>query len=104
MIFVSGSISLNRKGKIVGRGDVKAQARQAFENTKIVLAAAGASFRDVVKVTYYLRNMKDLTEVFKVRQEYFTDPNSYPAATGVEVSGLASEEALIEIDVIAMVH
>lgn len=56
MVFTSGIVSDNEKGEIIGKGDLKAQTKQCFENLKIALAAAGAEFKDVVKLNYYVVN------------------------------------------------
>lgn len=58
LIFISGQISVNAKGETVGKGDVRAQTIQVFENIKLQLAQAGASFTDVIKLNYYVVNYK----------------------------------------------
>jgi enamine deaminase RidA (YjgF/YER057c/UK114 family) len=84
----------------VGSGDVVAQARQVFANVGKVLAAAGARFADIVKVTVYLLNVDDRARINPVRQDVFG--RSRPASTLVEVSRLAVPGALLEIDAIAI--
>src|SRR5215471_196081 len=58
VVWVAGQVAQNAKGEVVGKGDLKAQANQAWANVKTVLAASGATFRDVVKVTQYVVNYK----------------------------------------------
>lgn len=53
-VYVSGQVSVNERGEVVGRGDFRAQVERTFENLQAALAAAGATFRDVVKVTYFV--------------------------------------------------
>ena len=99
-VYTSGQVALDSDGKVVGDGDMKAQTRQALENVKSVLEAAGASMGDVVKITVYLTDMSRLMETHTVRAEFFPDPP--PASTGIEVSALAFPGLLIEIEAIAV--
>src|SRR5258708_7896874 len=57
-IYVSGQVSVNEKGEVVGKGDMKAQVQQTFENLKHALTAAGATFKDVVKSNVYVVGLK----------------------------------------------
>lgn len=100
-IYVSGQASLDANGNLVGRGDVVAQTRQTLENMKTVLAAAGATLDDVVKVTVYLADRDDRPKVNEVRKEYFKA--NRPASTLIEISRFAIEGMLIEIEAIAVV-
>jgi reactive intermediate/imine deaminase len=99
LLFVSGCVALDADGKLVGQGDVVAQARQVFENIGQCLSAAGASFADVVKVTTFLTDVSDRALINPVRQEFFGDAR--PASTLVEVSALAHPDALVEIEAVA---
>lgn len=100
-IYVSGQVALDRKGEIVGEGDLEAQARQVFENMKVALGAAGASFGDVVKLGYFLTDISRLGAVRGIRDEY-VDTGNPPASTAVEVSRLFREGLLIEVEAIAV--
>jgi 2-iminobutanoate/2-iminopropanoate deaminase len=99
-IYVSGQASVDADGNLVGAGDVVAQARQVLENMKTVLAAAGATLDDVVKVTVYLANRDDRPKVNEVRKEYFKA--NRPASTLIEISRFAIEGMLIEIEAVAV--
>ena len=100
-IHVSGQIAIDLEGTLVGPGDVRAQTRQVFENLKAILEANGATFADAVKIGTYLTTLDDLAGMREVRSEYLTaDP---PASTAVQVVALVVPEALIEIDLIAVV-
>ena len=99
-IYLSGQVALDPDGNVVGKGDMKAQTRQAWENIKAVLGAAGASLKDVVKITQFITDMSRFRETQEVRKEYLTDPS--PAATTVEVKSLAFPDLLIEIEVVAV--
>jgi 2-iminobutanoate/2-iminopropanoate deaminase len=100
LLFVSGVVPVDRDGKLVGREDVVAQARQVFENIGKVLAAAGATFADVVKVTVFLTDIADRPRINPVRQEVFGAAR--PASTLVEVSRLAVPGARIEVEAVAL--
>ena len=100
-MFVSGCVATDAQGRVVGGSDVVAQARQAHENIKRCLAAAGASFSDICKVTVFLRNINDREKVNTVRREYF-GPHR-PASTLVEISRLVRDEYLVEIEATAVV-
>ena len=100
LLFISGMTARDKEGKVVGRGDIKLQTRQVLENIKAVLEEAGATFDQIVKVTVYVTDMSHFKEIHQARAEYFK--KDYPASTMVQVSGLVSEDLLIEIDAIAI--
>ena len=104
LIFVSGQVALNKQGEIVGKGDLRVQATQVYENLKAALAAGGATFADVVKVNTYVVNYKptDAAIIREVRGKYNV-PEKLPASTLVGVQALAREDFLIEVEVIAAV-
>ena len=100
LLFVSGCVPVDRQGRLVGGDDVVAQARQVFRNVGDVLDAAGASFRDVVKVTVFLTDIDDRPLIDPVRQEVFGETR--PASTLVEVSRLAVPGARLEVEAVAL--
>jgi 2-iminobutanoate/2-iminopropanoate deaminase len=100
LVFVSGQVARNAAGETIGKGDIRAQTRQALENVKAVLEAAGASMDDIVKVTVFVTDVSHLAAIHEVRAEYFT--RDYPASTLVEVKGLVSPDLMIEIEAIAV--
>ncbi len=100
LLFVSGFVPVDGDGRLVGGDDVVAQTRQVFANLAAVLAAAGATFADVVKVTVYLTDIEDRARINPVRQDIFRDTR--PASTLVEVSALATPGAKVEIDAVAL--
>jgi enamine deaminase RidA (YjgF/YER057c/UK114 family) len=104
-IYISGQIPVNETGAAVGINDLRAQTVQVYENLKTCLAAAGATFNDVVKMTTYVVNYKpsDLAVVREVRKSYLS-PEHPPASTLVGVQALASEQYLIEIEAIAVIN
>lgn len=99
LLFVSGVAPLDKAGKLVGEGDVVAQARQVFENLKLILTAAGAEFGDILKVTVFLTDVRDRVKVNPVRQQYFGAAR--PASTLIGVNELAVPGMKIEIEAVA---
>ena len=100
LVFVSGVVPVDKDGRLVGGDDVVAQARQVFENMGAVLAAAGCTFADVVKVTVYLVDVDDRARINPVRQDVFGAAR--PASTLVEISRLAVPGAKIEVEAVAL--
>lgn len=103
-IYVAGQIAMDKDGNIVGKGDIRAQATQVLENVKAALAAAGATFSDVVKQNTYVVNLNSevLPVIREVRAQYFPAENP-PASTLVGVTALAFPDLLIEVEVVAVV-
>jgi 2-iminobutanoate/2-iminopropanoate deaminase len=102
LVFVSGVVPVDGGGNLVGGDDVVAQARKVFENMGAVLAAAGCSFADVVKVTVFLTDVDDRARINPVRQEVFG--GARPASTLVEISRLAVPGAKVEVEAVALVR
>ena len=99
--YISGQVALDDSGNIVGEGDMGAQARQVFENLHTALRSVGASFKDVVKLTYFIVDMSQMQAVREARDQYI-QPEYLPASTAVEVRRLAREEFLLEIEAVAV--
>ena len=98
LVFVSGQIPLDPlAGKLVA-GDIAAQTRQAVENVKAILAAAGLTFAHVVKTTIVLTSMQDFAAVNDVYKSYMAEP--YPARSTIAVAALPMG-ARVEIEMIA---
>ena len=102
LLFVSGVVPVDEQGDLAGGDDVVEQARAVFRNLEAVLAAGGASFADVVKVTVFLTDVDDRPKINPVRQEVFGAAR--PASTLVEVSRLAIDGAKIEVEAVALVR
>ena|SRR5437867_5973080 len=100
-IYISGQIALDKDGKVVGEGDMKAQAEQVFKNLQAALTAVGATFADVVKMNTYVTDMDKAPAVREVRARYFG--TTTPASTLVQVVHLARPEFMLEIEVTAAV-
>ena len=101
MIFASGQVARDVDGQLVGAGDIRAQTRKTLQNLQAVLAEAGATMDDVVKVTVFVTNLSEhFAAIHEIRAEFFA--SDYPASTLVEVSRLVDPEMLIEIEAIAV--
>jgi enamine deaminase RidA (YjgF/YER057c/UK114 family) len=105
LVFVAGQVAIDGDGRIVGVGDLKAQASQVYRNLAAVLGEAGCTLRDVVKFTTFLVRNQDWAPFAEWRKaEYpklFPD-GVYPANTGVVVVELARPELLLEVEAIAV--
>ncbi|MCX4884961.1 MULTISPECIES: RidA family protein [unclassified Streptomyces] len=101
-VAVAGQLALDEGGRIVGEGDPEAQARQVFENLRRCLAAAGASFGDVVKLTYFVTDMAHLPAIRTARTAHLPD-DRLPASSAVQVAALVRPEFLMEIEAFAVV-
>ena len=100
LVFVSGLLSKDAAGEVVGVGDIGAQTEQVLKNLARALEAAGGTLNDVVRVDVYIRDMSHFAQIHAVRRRYF--PKDPPASTMVEVSRLTDERCLIEITAIAV--
>lgn len=100
LVFVSGLLSKDANGEIVGVGDVGAQTEQVLKNLVQALKAAGGTLDDVVRVDVYIRDMSHFPQIHAVRRKYF--PKDPPSSTMVEVSCLTDDRCLIEITAIAV--
>ncbi len=102
-IYLSGQLGMTPDGKFVGgAGDFRAQATQAFENVKLGLAAVGAEFSHVVKITVFFTDISHLPIFFEVRDS-FVNTKAPPASTAVQIVKLARPDALFEVEAIAVV-
>jgi enamine deaminase RidA (YjgF/YER057c/UK114 family) len=103
-IFTAGQVSIDERGALVGAGDLAAQTAQAMRNVGLALAAAGASYADIAKITTYVVNYKPehRTVIGRARAPFFANGTA-PASTLVGVTALAVPEWLVEIEAVAVV-
>lgn len=104
LVFISGQVANDKQGKLVGKDDLKAQAVQVFENLKAALSAAGATFDDVVKITWYVKGYK--TEYLPILREVrnsYVNKERPPASTLVGVAALFQDDYMLEVDAVAVV-
>ena len=105
IVWVSGQVAQNAKGEVVGKGDLKAQLNQAWENIKLSLAGAGATFQAVTKITTYIVNYKPtMRDDIRAARLKFMGAGEPPASTLVGVQSLASDDFLVEIEVTAVIR
>lgn len=102
-IYISGQVAADATNAVVGKGDLRAQVTKVYENLKICLAAAGATFDDVVKMNTYVVNYKpeDVAVIREVRKNYLSK-ESPPASTLVGVQALVNPDFLVEIEAVAV--
>ena len=100
-VYTSGQVAFDPEGNVVGENDMAAQARQVFNNVRAVLAEAGATMEDVVKITAFLTDMGRFAEYAQARAEAF--PNNIPASTAVTSPTLVMPELLVEVEAVAVI-
>jgi len=102
-IYIAGQLGLDANGKLVGTpGDFRAQAKQAFENLKNALAAVGARFENVVKLNNYLTDIAAHLPIYREVRDSYVNTAHPPASTTVQVSTLALDGAVFEVEAIAV--
>jgi reactive intermediate/imine deaminase len=99
-LYIAGQVAIDTEGRLVGDGDIRAQARQVFRHIKAIVEEAGGSMGDIVKLTTFLTDMDDYAGFVAVRSEFIPPP--YPAATLVAVKSLVRPEWLVEVEAIAV--
>jgi 2-iminobutanoate/2-iminopropanoate deaminase len=105
IVVVAGQVGMDAAGNLVGPGDVVAQTKRAYANIEMVLRAAGASMRDVVRFQTFLIYRSDIDAFMQARREVFPDyyPDGvYPPNTILVVSWLVKPELLVEIEAMAV--
>ncbi|WP_027079104.1 RidA family protein [Luteimonas mephitis] len=96
-VYLSGQTPIDPATGALVEGDIRAQARRAFDNLKAVCEAAGGSFDDIVRVGLYLTDLGQFAEVNAVMAEYFEQP--YPARSTIGVAALPKDSAF-EVDAV----
>jgi enamine deaminase RidA (YjgF/YER057c/UK114 family) len=101
IVFVSGQVSMDEHGDLVGGGDVRAQIEQVFRNIKIVVEAAGSSMERVGKLNVLAASDEALAPLREIRNRIWEPYGFVPASTFAIVAGLASPDFLIEVEAVA---
>ena len=104
ILLISGTASVDEKGKTVHAGDFRAQTRRTYENITKLLESEGATWKDVVRTTCYLRNIASDYEAFnQIRTQFFREQGivPLPASTGIQAV-LCRPDLLIEIECMAV--
>jgi len=100
-VYIAGQVAFDKSGNLIGKGDFAAQATQVFENLKLALAAAGATFDNLVKVTTFVTDLSQIQVLREIRAKYYG--KNAPASTLVQITQLANPAFMIEIEAIAVV-
>ena len=100
-IYIAGQLARDVAGNIIGPGDMRAQLEQTFKNLELCLKEAGASWADVVKTNTFVTDYAAFSKCSDVRMRYFGVAS--PTSTTIQISGLAQPEAMVEIEMIAVV-
>lgn len=103
LVILSGQVPLDSTGALRGKTDFRTQAKQVFDNLRAGLAAADADFGDVVKLSFYILDVRHIPVLREVRDQY-VDLTAPPASTLVQVSRLFRDDVLLEVEAIAAVR
>ena len=104
IVYVSGQVSWDAAGKVVGKGDMRAQSEQVFANVTAALKAAGAGWGDVVKMNGYMVGMNaERVGAYREVRQRFLKEGALPASTLVGVEALVDPDLLLEVEVVAVV-
>ncbi len=101
-LYFAGQTAVNEKGELIGKGDMRAQVRQVYENLKSLLASQGATFDHLVKITVYTLSIDEFRKAGDIREEY--TGGRAPASTLLQIDRLASPDYLVEIEGIAVLE
>ena len=98
-VYVAGQVGRKHDGTLAGL-DISSQTDQTFQNLRVALRSAGASFSDVTKITVFLTHREDIPGFRAVRDQYLED---LPASTLLLISGLAEPEFRVEVEATAVI-
>jgi 2-iminobutanoate/2-iminopropanoate deaminase len=101
-VYIAGQLARDLEGNIVGPGDMRAQMEQTFKNLDACLKTAGATWADVVKTNTYVTDYEAFSKCSDVRMRYFGIAS--PTSTTIQISRLAQAEAMVEIEMIAVIE
>jgi enamine deaminase RidA (YjgF/YER057c/UK114 family) len=103
LVYVSGQVSWDAAGNVVGKGDMRAQAEQVFKNVEAALKVAGAGWGDVIKMNGYMVGMHgERVAAYREVRQRFLKEGALPASTLVGVERLVDPELLLEVEVVAV--
>ena len=105
LVFISGQVSYDREGKVIGKGDIRAQCERIFECLGHCLAVAGATFYDVVKLNGYMVDLSpEAVQIYREVRSRYLNPDQLPTSTLVGVQRLVHEDLMLEVEAIACVQ
>ena len=99
-IYLAGQVALDENMQVVGT-TMPEQAAQVWHNIRSVLTASGATLGDIVKINYFMRDIRELSDEIAVRETLFAD-DKMPAVTAVQVAALGLPGLMMEVDIIAV--
>ena len=103
LVYVSGQVSWDASGNVVGKGDMRAQSEQVFRNVGAALKAAGAGWDDVIKMNGYMVGMHaERVSAYREVRQRFLKQGALPASTLVGVERLVDPDLLLEVEVVAV--
>src|SRR5438093_11703721 len=102
MVAIAGQVAMDARGELVGVDDPRAQAERVFENLRSALAAAGATFADVIKFGVFTTDISILPVVREIRDRHI-DTDLPPASTAVQVAALFQPGYVLEVEALAVV-
>ncbi len=100
-LHVSGQLALDQEGNIVGKGDMTLQTEKTYENLTKCLESAGATIHDIVMLRVFVTDLEEFQKTGEVRKKYFGKYR--PATTGLEISRLYFDDAMIEVEATAVI-
>ena len=103
LVFTAGQAILNERGELVGANDIRAQTEKTLENIGGVLESLGASFKEVVKVTVWLKDYDDYAAMNEVYARFIPEPRPPRACVRSDLAPMFKDEFLVEIEAIAVV-
>jgi enamine deaminase RidA (YjgF/YER057c/UK114 family) len=106
LLFISGTASVDEKGATIHKGDFRAQCWRTYRNITELLRSEGASWKDVIRTTCYLRDIeRDYDDFNEIRNHFLSSQqlDPLPASTGIQAR-LCRDDLLVEIEAIAIVE
>jgi enamine deaminase RidA (YjgF/YER057c/UK114 family) len=101
-VYVSGLVSRDKQGAVIGKGDMAAQIRQVGENLRLSLDAAGATLKDLVRTCTYVTDIEEFFKHVDVRQKYFGE--ALPTSSTIGVSRLSHPDFMVEVEAFAVIE
>ena len=101
-VYVSGLVSRDRQGNVIGKGDMAAQIGQVGENLRLSLEAAGATLKDLVRTCTYVTDIDEFFKHMDVRQKYFGE--ALPTSSTIGVSRLSHPDFMVEVEAFAVIE
>ncbi len=101
-LYLAGQVALDKNGLIVGT-TMQEQATQVWQNIKIALNAAGSRLENIVKINYFLRDIRELNDEIEIRKKLF-ETYKFPAVTAIQAAALGLPGLLLEVDIVAVAN